>query len=449
MQLSSLFDYQKILASQENTVNLMVRFRAPELPADNKRPPLRLVAVLDHSGSMSGEKYAAVQATMNRLVDNLTAEDELAMVFFSSSNTPTKFFQMNSAGKAAAKQAIDMPRSMGGTALIPAMETTVGLIRDLKDKQGTVTRVFLLTDGQPDSEHGLVEGVGQFPHFIGLSCFGYGDSWNEQLLTDMATRGNGSCYYIADTKVINRVFATELGGMLTVYARDIKFDIRLPEGTDFDKLLNDYEPEVDEAQRCVVNVGDLHFEEDRNIILRLKTSPASGFSRDIARDVAVSATYTNLADGQESSATATGTLEWVLQSPDRKANQMVAEEVAVLEAASAAQEAKKLAAKGEWKKAQGLVSRHISVLQSVGGAYATSFANVMEDQVLGALTQDFDSSGAGAKGITATAAFAMRSKSGVVGAGASAQALYQATATDAVKKVVDDFEEDKDDKKKK
>src|SRR5438105_5067339 len=54
-------------------------------PADAEAPaqmPLNLCLVLDHSGSMSGPKLDHLKEAVSRVIDELTAQDTLAIVVF-------------------------------------------------------------------------------------------------------------------------------------------------------------------------------------------------------------------------------------------------------------------------------------------------------------------------------------------------------------------------------
>lgn len=66
----------------DETVHAMLDLSAPAVAATSLRRPLDLVAVIDRSGSMSGEPLAAVRAAVDRLIRLLGEDDRLAVVAF-------------------------------------------------------------------------------------------------------------------------------------------------------------------------------------------------------------------------------------------------------------------------------------------------------------------------------------------------------------------------------
>ena len=97
-------------SAAEASVLAVASLQAPPAPVDAARAPLELVAVLDRSGSMSGQKMMLMKQTLNLLVtrSGLQAQDKLGIVVFDHDvQTVLPLTSMDQAGRLKAKAAID------------------------------------------------------------------------------------------------------------------------------------------------------------------------------------------------------------------------------------------------------------------------------------------------------------------------------------------------------
>ena len=106
-------------SAAEASVLAVASLQAP--PAvDAARAPLELVAVLDRSGSMSGQKMMLMKQTLNLLVtrSGLQAQDKLGIVVFDHDvQIVLPLTSMDQAGRLKAKAAIDAVYVGGSTNL--------------------------------------------------------------------------------------------------------------------------------------------------------------------------------------------------------------------------------------------------------------------------------------------------------------------------------------------
>ncbi len=72
------------LPTQGGRVHLIGEFTAGEPAERRPRRPLDLALVLDVSGSMAGEKLAAVRSAVGLLLQRLRAEDRVTLVSFAN-----------------------------------------------------------------------------------------------------------------------------------------------------------------------------------------------------------------------------------------------------------------------------------------------------------------------------------------------------------------------------
>jgi hypothetical protein len=82
--LTCIPEFSQLAAGQEHTIGVVTTFNAPIIKDENKRVPIRLSAVLDKSGSMSGSKLTLVKATTRFMVHQLQDSDCLGIVSYDS-----------------------------------------------------------------------------------------------------------------------------------------------------------------------------------------------------------------------------------------------------------------------------------------------------------------------------------------------------------------------------
>jgi len=389
MKATAKLDRDAVLHSKENTVNLMVSISAPDESTEKKRNPLSICAVIDRSGSMGGQKIEHVKRSMYKLIDHLTEEDSLAIVFFDDRVGHVDFKSMSSAAKELMKKEIASIDARGSTDIGAAMSQAIKMFKSHEGPANCMERIMLLTDGQAN------QGATHYEQFlpilrtrrenIGVSCFGYGDSFNEELLKELSKEGKGSNYFIESPDSVAKVFAVELGGLLTCYAQAISIDINPHKGNKVVNVLNDFDVDTVQDQDgeliTKVTIDDLFCGETRNVVIRLvceKRSQALPRETTLA-DIKIS--YKTLSDAKEQSEDIKAKIRFVKDSDDitQDPDKDVAEQVTLLEAANIQVEAKKLADSGNWMGARSLYDASINSLRSIGTSRTTSYADKMDD----------------------------------------------------------------------
>ena len=159
-------------------------------------PPLNLGLILDHSGSMHGPPLTTVKEAAGRLVDQLSDQDSLSIVVFD--HQAKVLLPLQTVGdREAIKRQISTLKPSGGTAIDEGMK--LGIEEAAQGKQGKVSQMFLLTDGE--NEHGdnqrclkLAQVAADYT--LTLNALGFGDHWNQDVLEQIADAGGGTLSYI-------------------------------------------------------------------------------------------------------------------------------------------------------------------------------------------------------------------------------------------------------------
>ncbi len=179
-----------------------------EPPPREERPPVAMLLVIDHSGSMvetrtSASKLAMAKEAAIRATDTLGPEDLIGVLMFDNRYEWVVPFQPVSDGAALLEiqQAIATIPGGGGTRILPALE--VGLAELAAQVSASGARhAVLLTDGksfdgnQGLEDYNLVVDAAQEAN-ITLSTIAIGSGADQELLQYLAERGRGRYHFAA------------------------------------------------------------------------------------------------------------------------------------------------------------------------------------------------------------------------------------------------------------
>lgn len=135
---------------------------APRFDSAESRPPVDIVAVLDVSGSMYGEKISLVRKSMRRLLRSMGDRDRVAFISFDTQvETVMDFCNMTEENKQRAFKLIKNLRDGSSTNLVGGVCSGVETL--LKNRVNEVAAVLLFTDGEANvgvrSKEGIVKAV--------------------------------------------------------------------------------------------------------------------------------------------------------------------------------------------------------------------------------------------------------------------------------------------------
>ena len=278
-------DYNKVLANQENEVHLVTRIDAPELQSD-ERKPVAFAICLDRSGSMAmeGKFDYALEACVG-VVKNLRPDDLFSLVTFDS-EVEVVLPLVKIEDKERVCEIIRNLSTRGMTYLSGGWEQAKEQL--IKAESGMLKRMLLLTDGM--ANRGITDhrelitlvGYGLRDHGIRTSCLGFGDHYQEDLLSDMATHSTGNFYDVDSKEKLPTVFAAELEGALRISVENLRVRIK-PE--EYCESISDFggmrRTEMEDG-RTELLVGDLVSEEVRSFALQVRVSPCdSGMSGEL------------------------------------------------------------------------------------------------------------------------------------------------------------------------
>lgn len=277
------------------------------------RAPLNLAVVLDRSGSMTGAKIEKAKQAAMQLVDRLCTDDVFSFVIFSDEARVIVPAQRVD-DKESLKERIESIEAQGSTALYAGVKAGAGQLDEyLSSKR--INRIILLSDGLANvgpSSTGDLQRLGSrlAEHGISVTTIGVGDDYNEDLMAGLAQASDANYYYVKDTEKLPEIFNRELGGMLTVAARDVRIEVVCPDGVEPLGFIG--RAEQFEGRKAVVNLSQFTPGQDRYLFLRCRLT---GEQNDLA---SVNVSYTDeLAGGISQKATGTARISF---TDDQKAS---------------------------------------------------------------------------------------------------------------------------------
>jgi Ca-activated chloride channel homolog len=252
-------------------------------PADTTmtvRMPLNFALVLDHSGSMKGEKLRSVKEAVKLVVDQMEPQDIVSVVIFDD-NTQVIVPAQLATNKDAIKRSVDGIKDGGGTAMSLGMSVGLNELRK-NASPSLVNRMVLLTDGvtygDADRCRRMADDAGAAG--IGIYPLGIGADWDEDLLDNIGQRSSGMpAEFIRTPADALGLFTRQLQSATAVAVRNVQIVARLAAGVTPKKavkvlpLISDQGQQALSDRQVTVALGDLERDTPQAVLLELLVEP--------------------------------------------------------------------------------------------------------------------------------------------------------------------------------
>ncbi len=246
---------------------------------ETTRAPIDVVAVIDRSGSMSGEKIVKAREALAMLSAKLDTGDRLGIVSYAASARWDLPLDEHSTADIA--DAISEITDGGGTNIFDGLETAYAAF----DTDTTRTRwVVLLSDGNPNEgvtdDDAILRLVRLYRDAgIGTSAIAVGGDANSFLMESMGPAGGGSYHFLQDPEPLGEVFAREVEVLSRPIADEMTISLSPSAGYRFGEVYGfDSAPGVAEPTIYVPRI----FYEERpgGFIAEYERVPGSGNAAD-------------------------------------------------------------------------------------------------------------------------------------------------------------------------
>ncbi|KAK8496741.1 hypothetical protein V6N13_096930 [Hibiscus sabdariffa] len=256
----------------------------------NPRAPVDLVMVLDISASMSGTKLALLKRAMGFVIQNLSSNDRLSVIAFSS--TARRLFplrRMSDLGRQQALQAVNSLVAYGGTNIAEGLRKGAKVMEDRTEKN-PVASIIVLSDGQDTyTVHGTgmnktqpncellgalsMHGGDNTGFRIPVHAFGFGANHDASSLHSISEISGGTFSFIETETMIQDAFAQCIGGLLSIVVQELQVCVEcMSSNLCLGSLKAGSYPSNMSAdgKTGFIDVGDLYADEERDFLVSIK-----------------------------------------------------------------------------------------------------------------------------------------------------------------------------------
>lgn len=275
MRIETFVDHPVVLAHQPQTVHFALKCTA-ETIAKPRPHPAAFCIVLDRSGSMTGQPLDLARQAAQLVVRNLRPEDLFALVTFES-DARTLIPLQPCTDRQAMLDIVGRISSGGSTNLTGGW--MLGRDELSKAPSHASRRLLLLSDGQLNQ--GIVDPAmvrqivadGLELHHVRTSSIGFGESYNEDLLAELARVTSGQFYHVDSPEQLPAIFASELDGLQKITAQNVRVRVRAGEFCEAFAQLGE-NPSVSLPDgRVEFSLGDFTSGEERIVCFAVQVRP--------------------------------------------------------------------------------------------------------------------------------------------------------------------------------
>jgi Ca-activated chloride channel family protein len=201
---------------------------APQPRVDSQALPKDVILVLDHSGSMEGDKFHQAQDALRFILGALNPQDRFNLVVFST-GVDTYASRLRPASEAGeAQKWADTLTARGSTDINRALLEAAAMPTGEGDNQRPAYMIFL-TDGLPtegvrDSQKIIANLAAAAPANLRLFAFGVGYDVDTFLLDSLAQAHHGSSMYVLPEERLDEKLSTFYSRINTPVLTDISLD---------------------------------------------------------------------------------------------------------------------------------------------------------------------------------------------------------------------------------
>ncbi len=358
-------DHSLVALESEAGVYGLLELRAPEPEPVATRPKLAIALVIDRSGSMAGEKLQVAKSCAEFLAGRITTEDRLAVVAYD--DTVSLVAPLQGPGDQI-DYAIDRIHPGGQTNLSGGWLKGVELLQDGTSK---VRRVLLLTDGLANVgiiDHAQLSSMaaGAAARGITTTTIGFGEGFDEELLSGMSDSGGGRDHFAASPDEAPSIFAQEFEGLAMMVAQNLSVEVR-PVGPTLNVgIVNEF-PITSTGTGLQAALGDVHGGQFHKLVFRLQIPNLAELGQVKVGEVVIRWSEISGSDVTMHTRTVPVMINVATEADasGEAPDSGVTEQVLILRAAQARKEARLLADQGDYDQAERILQEQAERLGAI------------------------------------------------------------------------------------
>lgn len=274
MKINALLDVNVVAHETDDEVAVLLELEAPATLSDVVRPPSSFQVVLDRSGSMHGAPLEGAKAALVALVQRLEPTDNFGLVTFDNeAQLVIAAGPLNDKAAVVARiQGID---AGGSTDLGSGYLRGLRELRRVTAGSGAGGTLLVISDGHVNA--GMTDAdefasVAAKAHSDGLvtSTLGYGDGYDETLLTALARSGSGNHVFARDPDAAGVAIASEVDGLLEKVVQAATLTVVFEPTVEMLRLYNDLPGQQIADGVVMVELGDLYAQEERKLLMKFR-----------------------------------------------------------------------------------------------------------------------------------------------------------------------------------
>ena len=210
-------------STMSQTIPIQLKIDVGEI-ASNEKAPIDIILVLDHSGSMAGERMELAKDACYDVLQYLGPQDRVGLIKFDCKATEvTHISTMTEQHKAKLVRDIRSIEAEGGTDIAAGLKLAIKMLHKRK-YVNAVTSIFLLSDGEDEGADERVRNLiasYDFDDVYTINTFGFSHHHDPELMSAIAHEKGGNFYFIEEINTIDECFADCLGGLVSVVADNV------------------------------------------------------------------------------------------------------------------------------------------------------------------------------------------------------------------------------------
>uniref|UniRef100_A0A803KWM0 VWFA domain-containing protein n=2 Tax=Chenopodium quinoa TaxID=63459 RepID=A0A803KWM0_CHEQI len=277
-----------VLSNSKQSDNFAVLISL-QAPRQIDHAPLDLIAILDVSDSMGGEKIRLAKQAIKFVVDNLGPSDQLSIITFV--NSKQQLTQLSGMTDVRRVNTIQFKHTHDSTNIIAGLKTAA-VILEKRSEMNPVSSIILLSDGQDRRYTDSLDALKTLPLYlrtndssisvsqtgaVPVHTFGLGHDHNATALHAIADGSGGTFSYIESIDTIQDAFAQCIGGLFSAKAQEVELKVRcVSPGVQIKCIFSSRYRSCINADGIhgVIHMVDLYSEEKRMFLVCVSVPPA-------------------------------------------------------------------------------------------------------------------------------------------------------------------------------